>query len=360
MTRVGTRFAVAAALGLSALRAAAADSAVVLIYHHVDDDTPAATSVRPAEFAAQLEFIEEGGYRVLPLFELIEALSGGEPVPENSVAITFDDAYVSVLTEAMPLLSERGWPFTVFVGTEAVDAGYRNYLNWEQLRTLGAAGATIGNHSVSHAHLVRRDAGETEAAWVRRVAAEIETARERLAAEVGDYLIPVFAWPYGEYMVELKPLLAELGYFGLGQQSGAMGRDSDFAALPRYPVATGMNLDDEFALRLRSLPLPVSLTRTEAHVVMPDDPRPALEFAVADSGDIRLAELACYAPAQGRMPLELIDADRRVYRARPVEPLGVGRSKYNCTAPSRMRTGAYYWYSYLWMRRHDDGRWYEE
>jgi len=33
----------------------------------------------------------------------------------------------------------------------------------------------------------------------------------------------------------------------------------------------------------------------------------------------------------------------------PEEPLGVGRSRYNCTMPSK-ENGRYYWFSKLWLR----------
>jgi len=32
----------------------------------------------------------------------------------------------------------------------------------------------------------------------------------------------------------------------------------------------------------------------------------------------------------------------------PEEPLGVGRSRYNCTMPSK-ENGRYYWFSKLWL-----------
>lgn len=361
MSGIRFQFAIAALLLLCASAVLAQDSAVVLIYHHVADNTPAATSVRPDEFDAQLALIEREGYRVLPLMSLIEALASGEPVPEKSVAISFDDAYVSVLTEALPRLAARDWPFTIFVSTAAIDDGYRGYLSWDQLRQLGAAGATIGNHSVSHEHLVRRAAGEDEAAWRTRIAMEIRTAGERLEQELGDYLIPAFAYPYGEYTAELKAIVADFDLYGFAQHSGAVGRGSDFLALPRYPIATGMDIENDFRLRVRSLALPLTPLGPERHIVGDDDPRPLLQFRLdGQADDVRSAELACYASGQGRMTLELVDSEQGEYQVRPTAPLAVGRSKLNCTAPSRSRAGDYYWYGYLWMRPHEDGRWYDE
>jgi biofilm PGA synthesis lipoprotein PgaB len=337
----------------------AEDSGVIFMYHHVANGTPASTSIAPEVFAEQMSFLEREGFEVVPLIDLLEALADGRALPPDSVAITFDDGYRSVLTEALPLLESRGWPFTVFVNTDAIDAGYGGYLSWDELRTLAQRGASIGNHSVSHSHLVRRLEGETAAGWRRRVADEVEAATARLETEVGAALIPAFAYPYGEYTAEIKTIVEAAGLYGLGQQSGAVGPDSDFFALPRYPVATGLGLDD-FGLRARSLALPVKVSGPERHIVDEDDDRPVLALALEPNDDVRVEELACYYAGQGRTPLEWRGDAMREFVVRPERPLGPGRTKVNCTAPSRASAGVYYWYGYLWMRRLQDGRWYEE
>jgi hypothetical protein len=138
-----------------------------------------------------------------------------------------------------------------------------------------------------------------------------------------------------------------------------VGPESDFLALPRYPVATGLELDD-FGLRARSRALPVRLVEQERHIVVDGEDRPPLRLALNAIDDIRVAELACYASGQGRMNVEWTDAAQTEFVVRPTETLRPGRSKYNCTAPSRTLAGSWYWFSYLWMRRMPDGSWYAE
>lgn len=331
-------------------------AAVIFMYHHVDESTPPSTSLAPREFEKQLEYLDSNRYRVVPLMSLLDSLVSGTGTAEGMVAITFDDGYRSVLTEALPLLESRGWPFTVFVSTQAVDAGYSPYLTWDELRLLGERGASIGSHSVSHAHLVRRLGGESQADWRLRARREISAAADRLAEEVADFAIPAFAYPYGEYTAELKSIVAELGLFGLGQHSGAVGPESDLLALPRYPVAQGLELD-EFALRARSLALPVRYVDAELHIA--EDARPPLGLAITATEGIRIDELACYATGQGRVPL-VWNEGMHEFSVRPEQPLGPGRSKINCTAPSASDPGTYYWWGHLWMRTHADGSWYEE
>jgi peptidoglycan/xylan/chitin deacetylase (PgdA/CDA1 family) len=356
--RVSSALVGALVLLLSACQSRDGESAVIFMYHHVDDGTPASTSIAPAVFREQMGLLERQGFEVLPLIDVLDALAARRDLPERGVAITFDDGYRSVLTEALPVLEARGWPFTVLVNTEAIDRGYGGYLSWQELRALGGHGATVGNHSVTHGHLVRRESGESAAAWRRRVADEIDAAADRLEAEVGELLIPVFAYPYGEYTTELEAIVEAAGLYGLGQQSGAIGPGSDFLALPRYPVATGLTIDD-FALRARSLPLPVRVSGAERHIVDEADARPVLELFLDPADDVRAADLACYVSGQGRVALEWRGDAMRDFVVRP-GPLSPGRSKVNCTAPSRASAGVYYWYGYLWMRRLADGRWYEE
>jgi len=64
-------------------------------------------------------------YEVVSIDDLASALRDGAELPANAAALTFDDAYRSVLELADPLLSERGLPYAVFVPSALVDSGAR-------------------------------------------------------------------------------------------------------------------------------------------------------------------------------------------------------------------------------------------
>ena len=128
-------------------------AAVVLQYHHISTETPASTSTSPERFAMHLEYLDENGFEIVPLQDLVDQLATGKPLPDRTVAITFDDGYISIYDTAWPLLKEKGWPFTVFVNSEPHDQEKPLFMSWDQLRELHAAGATIANHSVSHPYL---------------------------------------------------------------------------------------------------------------------------------------------------------------------------------------------------------------
>jgi len=231
-------------------------------------------------------------------------------------------------------------------------------MGWEQLREVAAHGAELGNHSRSHPHLVRRQGGETAAQWRQRAVAEIRQAQQRLEAET-DGAVRVFAYPYGEFDQGLKAVVGELDFSGVGQQSGAVGAVSDLRAAPRFPMAGGYADLDRFATKVNSRPLPVTVLSPEGRILGPEADRPALRLRLGEGG-FRAAGLACYASGQGRMELTWVDKEAGVAEVRPRKPLGAGRSKYNCTAPSASQSGVYYWYSHLWMKRRADGSWYPE
>jgi biofilm PGA synthesis lipoprotein PgaB len=337
----------------------AADHAVILLYHNVSDHAPATTSVTPAVFRRHLAYLEAGGYAVLPLSKILGMLADGAALPDKTVAITFDDAYRSVLDQAAPLLQKRGWPYTVFVSTQATDEGYRNYLGWEDLRKLVRAGAEIGNHSYSHGHLIRRLAGESEQQWRTRIEADIQLAQRQLHDRLG--ITPtLFSYPYGEYNAELQEVVGALGYDGIAQQSGAVGRGFDKLAVPRFPMATHYADMSRFAVSVNARPLPVGNVALEPRIQQ-EGQTAGQRFAFdLMPGDYRAAALACY--SNDGKPLAVAKQDTggitRVSLRLPA--WAAGRRKINCTAPSSKDTGVFYWYSQQWLVERADGTWYEE
>ena len=97
------------------------EAAVILQYHHVSTAAPKATRVSPKLFAQHLAHIKEQGYHVVPLYKLTQSLENNLPLPDKTLAITFDDGYLSIYSEAFPLLKEYGYPFTIFLNTQPVE-----------------------------------------------------------------------------------------------------------------------------------------------------------------------------------------------------------------------------------------------
>lgn len=323
------------------------DHAVILIYHHVARDAPASTSVTPETFATHLAYLDDNNFRVLPLPEILSALRSGDPLPENSVAITFDDAYRSVYNIARPMLEVRQMPYTVFVSTWSIDRAYPDYMSWEQLRRIRGSGATIGNHGVAHESALQVRDGETREQWLQRFRENAVTAQTRISRETG--AVPqVFAWPYGEFSAEVEQIIDGLGWYGVGQQSGAAGYNTPLTAVPRYPISTNYADEKNFVLRIESEPLPIEITRAPDHLLEYGDPAPELAFRLQE-GPFRLSTVRCYNSNGNR--LYYVESSTGELVVQSPTALSPGRSKYTCTAPHREKRGVFGWYSHLWVVR---------
>ena len=85
-------------------------SAVAIMYHRFGEDARPSTNIKLDQFHAHIAELTSGKYPVMPLGDIVAALRAGKPLPDRAVAITIDDAYRSVYTEAWPRLRKAG-PF---------------------------------------------------------------------------------------------------------------------------------------------------------------------------------------------------------------------------------------------------------
>jgi peptidoglycan/xylan/chitin deacetylase (PgdA/CDA1 family) len=189
---------------------------LVLSYHAVSERWPAALSVTPRQLDWQLRLLVERGYRGRTFAEAVRA--GGDA---KVVAVTFDDAYRSVLERAFPILSGLGLPGTVFVPTDFAGAGAPMSwpgidqwvgsahepelapLSWDELKTLADAGWEIGSHTSSHAYLTRLSDEELER--------ELADSRRLIEQVLGRPCVTL-AYPYGDHDDRVIRAAAAAGY----------------------------------------------------------------------------------------------------------------------------------------------------
>lgn len=333
-----------------------ASAAVVLLYHHVSDKTPKSTSISPAAFEAQMDYLEKNNFAVVPLLELTEKLRKGEPLPDKTVAISFDDSYVSVYESAFPRLKKRGWPFTFFVNTDAVGTG-KVFVTWNQLREMAKAGATIANHSSSHTHLPRREKNESAAQWRERITQEIIVAQQKIKTEIGTAPM-ILAYPFGEYDVEVQRIAKKLGYIAFGQQSGALYSKGDLQSVPRFPFGGSYTQLDDFIMKVNTKPMPTQAvafytdkkTRLD-NLIVREGAKPLLVLTLSDQ--TLLKKINCFATGQGAITTEVIHGQLWV---KPNQPLKAGRTRYNCTAYAGEK-GRFFWYTQQWLVTDKKGDW---
>src|SRR3990167_5893285 len=100
-----------------ARRLLAGPQPAILMYHRVAQPQadPWGLAVSPTNFAAQMRALKRLR-RPVSLDEMAQRLANGA-LERGMVAISFDDAYRDVLTNAKPVLQDLGIPATVFVVT---------------------------------------------------------------------------------------------------------------------------------------------------------------------------------------------------------------------------------------------------
>ena len=107
----------AALLAGHAAQSVAADYATILMYHRFGEDRYPSTNVTLEQFEEHLEVLAQDQYNVLPLDDIVAYRQSGEPLPDRTVAITIDDAYLSVYEQAFPRLQRYGFTATLFMAT---------------------------------------------------------------------------------------------------------------------------------------------------------------------------------------------------------------------------------------------------
>ena len=305
---------------LSALGSAiAADHASVLMYHRFGEDKYPSTNIRLEQFEQHLETLANGNYNVWPLADIVYHLQNGKELPDRTVAITIDDAYLSVYEEAWPRLKRYGFTATIFVATRPVDNGLRGYMSWDQLRQLQADGVGIGSQTASHPHMHLSSLADVDA--------ELEKSNQRFLAELG--LRPnLFAYPYGEYNLAVIERVKAAGFIAsFGQNSGiAHGYDGYFE-LPRFAMNEKYGAMDRLTLAINGLPLKANQI-LPADVVIAKNP-PDFGFTLAPEIATK-NQLRCFNTTYGQLQISRLGPRAEV---RFPSPLPSGRARVNCTMP---------------------------
>lgn len=325
------------------------NNAVILLYHHVSNDTPKITSVSPEIFEQQLDYIEQNNFSVWPLEKIIDHINNGMHLPKKTLAISFDDAYESIYTEAYPRLKARNMPFTIFVTTESVDRQYNQQLDWQSLNTMQKNGASLANHTVTHPHMLYHLADETDQQWQQRMKHEVIAAQQRLEEKTASRL-KLFAYPYGEHNKALKNIIRDLGFIGFGQQSGALDSNTDLQSIPRFPIAGNYIKMDDFGLKINTLAMPATDISQQDNPLKHEEEKPLLKLAFQHAVDKN--KLQCFGTGQGKLTIEW---DGLTAMVKPQKSIPVGRSRYNCTLAHA--DGRYHWFSKPWIRLKANDEW---
>ena len=139
-------------------------------------------------------------------------------------------------------------------------------------------------------------------------------------------------------------MLKNNGFIGLAQNSGAIGVNSDFLALPRFPLASIYANLDTAKIKLDTKAFNVELVQPKSPVTQTRSPSVTLKF---DEGNHNLSQIGCFANSKP-LPMTWIDRENGLLKIEPNETYSGRRWRYLCTAPVPGE-GRYYWYSVQWI-----------
>jgi peptidoglycan/xylan/chitin deacetylase (PgdA/CDA1 family) len=230
--------------------------AFILMYHSVDDHSDEIFSVSVQAFREQVSWLYQNGFEVVSLSFLIQALQAHQYERlRKKVVITFDDGYRDFLTNALPVLLERGATATVFIVTDLLgarsswhDAAHQEPLmTEEEVRFIKAQGIGLGSHTTAHVKLTQLDRDG--------LMRQLNDSRETLA-RLGETFHSI-SYPWGQWNRDVALAAQQCGYrcaLSVGEQTRMAADQAYF--LPRITMARGMDLK-----RFGSL-----LTRTRAEM----------------------------------------------------------------------------------------------
>jgi peptidoglycan/xylan/chitin deacetylase (PgdA/CDA1 family) len=192
----------------------------ILMYHLVTPHPPGCRTrgmrVRPEDFERQLRWLRENHFH----FATLSELSGENPPPPRTVAITFDDGYEDNFTTALPLLRRYGARATLYLVADreegsdwsAKKKAHHNSgeltrepkLSDEQVREMIDSGLIeLAAHTLTHANLARVGPEERER--------EIGGSREWLERRFGR-AVTSFAYPFGIWGPEDRQAVERAGF----------------------------------------------------------------------------------------------------------------------------------------------------
>lgn len=169
---------------------------IVLMYHSVANDGTDCNSytITKSTFRDHMALIAEKGYTVIAPSDLVS----GEPLPEKSLMITFDDGYVDNFTNALPILEEFGYKAVVAIITSCM-VGDGFWMDWDMCREAAQGGTLeigVHTHDTHRYPGIQRREGETKEEYQERLFADLELAISLIEEHTG--ITPLhFAYPQG-------------------------------------------------------------------------------------------------------------------------------------------------------------------
>ena len=233
---------------------------LVIGYHGVSRGWPQTSAVTPDALEAQVRLLISRGWEATTFLQAVT-----EPAHGRRFAITFDDAYRSVVEVGFPILSVLGVPATVFVPTDFADrAALMDFgtlgrwrgteweeelrcMSWDELRRLRDGGWEIGSHTRTHRPLTGLDDQD--------LAEELQSSKRRCEEELGLDAVTM-TYPFSDRDARVVAAVSFAGYAAAGADETASPH-----ALHEWPRVSVYRSDSLFRFKMRLVPAVDALIR---------------------------------------------------------------------------------------------------
>jgi hypothetical protein len=215
-------------------RRLAGSSYVALVYHRLAGEVKPGqerVDLEPSRFERQLRVLRLLGFRHLGAGELVAFHEDTSAVlPRRGFVVTVDDGFADCLE---PLRRHARAGMQLYVSTGEIGGvaswlGDEPLLNWEDVRSLAAAGVTVGAHGRRHDRL----SGLVDAELVEQLDGSLSDLRERLNPP-----LELLAYPYGDYDLAARDAASRAGFrMAFTTEKGRNGAGTDRYCLKRVSV----------------------------------------------------------------------------------------------------------------------------
>lgn len=214
----------------------------ILMYHVIGTRGPSTPNpglwVAPADFAAHVRALRRAGYHAVTLQAVWDAWRHAGKLPRKPVVLSFDDGFAGQVRDALPVLSDVGWPgvLNLELGNLAGMGGTK------AVKRLVRAGWEIDSHTISHPDLTTLGPDALRE--------EVAGSRARLR-RLFDAPVRFFCYPSGRYDAAVVAAVKAAGYVAATTtELGWASPGRDPFALPRVRVDGAMSAE-EVLRRLR-------------------------------------------------------------------------------------------------------------
>ncbi|MES2215980.1 MAG: polysaccharide deacetylase family protein [Patescibacteria group bacterium] len=169
-------------------------------------------------------------------FSLKKIVSDPTKFDKGYVSLNFDDGWLSVYENAIPILNAAGFKSDQYIVTDYLSDNYPGYVKPSLVLQMQSQGHSIGAHTRTHPNLTQLSLEQAQA--------EISGSRQDLLG-IGSHPVSTFAYPFGAYNNSVKQIVQNTGFLGARSSDGGFNdKTQNIWALRRKSMEVTTTFED--------------------------------------------------------------------------------------------------------------------